>query len=105
MKFCDKCGKPLLIENEIAKCSCGYQEKATPLNSKEKIQEPIQKGKGVAKDLEIDQGFPHLCKKCGHEFAEVTDLGVFWSDESSVYLFKCKKCHNTEREAYGSSNM
>ena len=104
MEFCDKCGKPLVIKENLARCSCGFTTQAKPILAKEKIKEQIKKGEGVAEKDDFDQGFPHVCKKCGHEFAEVVDLGIFYGDEASVYLFKCKKCENTERDADGSSN-
>ena len=104
MKFCKKCGKPLIMVDNDAKCTCGYIEKASPLSATQKIPPKEKKGEGVAEKDPNEKGFPHTCKKCGHEFADVVDLGVFYSDESSVYLLKCKKCGNTERDAYGSSN-
>jgi DNA-directed RNA polymerase subunit M/transcription elongation factor TFIIS len=104
MEFCDKCGKPLIMVDNTAICYCGFRKKASKISASEKIPEPTKKGEGAAEKNKSDKGFPHKCNKCGYEFAEVTDLGVFYSDESSIYLFKCKKCENTERDAYGSSN-
>lgn len=104
MKFCKKCGKPLIMVDNTARCHCGYTEKATTISAIQKILKQEEKGQGIAEKNKSEKGFPYTCKKCGHEFADVVDLGVFYSDESSVYLFKCKKCGNTERDAYGSSN-
>ncbi len=104
MEFCDKCGKPLKIKENLAICPCGFAKQASQVYSSEKIEKPVQKGKGIFKEETSGKGFPHKCKKCGHDFADVVDLGVFYSDESSVHLFTCKKCKNTERDAYGSSN-
>ncbi|MEK6918162.1 MAG: hypothetical protein AABW51_04400 [Nanoarchaeota archaeon] len=72
---------------------------------REKIQK-VEKEIGIViLDQEnINQGFPHKCKKCEHDFAEVIDLGVSYSDESSVLLFRCKKCSHVERDAFGTSN-
>ncbi len=92
-----------MVDN-VARCYCGYTEKATNISARQKIPKQEKKGEGIAEKNPNEKGFPHLCKKCGHEFADVIDLGVFYSDESSIYLFKCKKCGNTERDAYGSSN-
>lgn len=92
-----------MIDN-LARCHCGFIQKASKVYSNEKIEKPIEKGEGIAEEGKSNTGFPHKCNKCGHEFADVIDLGVFYSDEASVYLFKCKKCGNTERDAYGSSN-
>ena len=33
-----------------------------------------------------------------YSYAEVKDLGIFYSDETGVQLFKCKKCGYTERQ-------
>lgn len=60
--------------------------------------------------IDLDQkdnenaGFPHKCKKCEHDFSEVIDLGVSYSDEAGLFLFKCKKCGHVERDAFGSGN-
>ena len=104
MEFCEKCGRLLIVTDNFAKCACGFIKKANIVSSNERIEKPIKRGKGIAEEKESKKGFPHKCKKCRHEFVDVIDLGVFYSDESSIYLFKCKKCGNTERDAYGSSN-
>jgi len=104
MEFCERCGKPLIMVDNTAVCYCGFRKKATKVSASEKIPKPTKKGEGIAEKDLSEKGFPHICKKCQHEFADVIDLGVFYSDESSIYLFKCKKCGNTERDAYGSSN-
>ena len=106
MEFCLDCGKPLKIENNTAVCSCGFKKQVNPVTTSEKITKPEEKGEGVADKTNSGEGkgFPHQCKKCGYGFADVVDLGVFYSDESNIYLFKCKKCSHTERDAYGCSN-
>ena len=104
MEFCEICGRPLIIIDNIAKCTCGFFKKANKISSNEKMQKKSEKGEGIAEEEGLDTGFPHKCGKCGHEFAEVVDLGIFYSDEASIHLFTCKKCKNTERDAYGSSN-
>ena len=58
----------------------------------------------LEENKESSVGFPNTCKKCGHEGADVADLGAAYSDEANIYLFKCKKCGFTERQADGSSN-
>jgi len=107
MEFCTKCGKPMKIGTETAICSCGFVKQVNPTHFNETIKKPVKKGEGVLKESDENKcakGFPHKCGKCGCEFADVSDLGVFYSDESSVYLFKCKKCGKVERDAYGLSN-
>ena len=103
MEFCDNCGKPLKVKGKIAICSCGFIKEVSPVHCSEKITQPAEKGKGILKK-QTEKGFPHICKECGHEFADIVDLGASYSDESNVYLFKCKKCGNVERDAYGTSN-
>ncbi len=104
MEFCNHCGKPLKIKGKIAICNCGFIKEISPVYPSEKINKPQERGKGVFEKKDKDKGFPHTCKKCGHEFADVVDLGASYSDEANVYLFKCKKCENVERDAYGTSN-
>ena len=73
------------------------------LVTSEKLVEKEQIGGGVLNEME-QPGFPHICKKCGYDECDITDLGCFYADESNVYLYKCKKCGYTERQADGSSN-
>ncbi len=71
----------------------------------EKIEKQEEKGEGVFDPKEFEEkGFPNTCEKCGHEYADVADLGAAWSDESDIHLFKCKKCNHVTRNAFGSSN-
>lgn len=106
MEFCLNCGKPLRLEKSIAKCNCGFVKKSKEISTSEKIQKPIKKGQGILneKNQQQKKGFPHKCKKCNHDFAEIIDLGASYSDESNIYLFKCNKCNFVEREGYGSGN-
>jgi DNA-directed RNA polymerase subunit M/transcription elongation factor TFIIS len=69
----------------------------------EKPKKKEHHGKGVFEHRE-EKGFPHRCKKCGYEEADVADLGISYSDESAKFLFRCKKCGYVERYAEGSSN-
>ena len=111
MQFCNNCGKILPINNELKPsniiCSCGSinnLNKETSFEEKQKIKE--KRNSEVFHDTsktDLD-GFPHLCKKCGHNFSEVRDLGCFYGDEAGVYLFKCKKCGYTERQSDGTGN-
>jgi len=104
MEFCEKCGKLLKIEKELAKCDCGFTKKINLFSITEKIQGPEQKGESIAEEKNEDNGFPHTCKKCGHKYADFADLGISYSDEANIVLFKCKKCKHVERDAFGSSN-
>jgi DNA-directed RNA polymerase subunit M/transcription elongation factor TFIIS len=105
MEFCTKCGKPLKATEGLVECSCGFTKILdSKISSTEKIKKPEEKGKGVAEEKETTKGFPNKCKKCGYKYSNVIDLGASYSDEANIYLFKCKKCGNVEREAYGSGN-
>lgn len=63
-----------------------------------------QEAKGVLEQEKQGEGFPNVCDKCGHTQADVHDLGAPYSDESNVYLFRCKKCGHVKRQADGSGN-
>jgi len=108
LNFCPKCGKPLHVKSEqdkkIAECSCGFTKiigSDLVFSTKNK---KVTLGKGVISREEDLDGFPHICEKCGHPFSEVHDLGAPYSDESNIYLFKCKKCGHVSRQADGSGN-
>ena len=89
-------------ENLIGKCVCGYEQEIKIDVAEQGKKDTITKG--VFKEVESSEGFPHVCQKCGHTESDVQDLGAPYSDESNVYLFRCKKCKNVERQADGSGN-
>jgi DNA-directed RNA polymerase subunit M/transcription elongation factor TFIIS len=107
MKFCDNCGKILELKNEgekvIGSCSCGFSIEIKDLIFSEKAEPKKKIGKGALTGYET-KGFPHECEKCGFGFCDITEYGPFFTDESPVYLYKCKRCGHTERQADGSSN-
>lgn len=86
-------------------CSCGFSKQIeSQVITSEKIGQFPIKGEGVAEKKEGGIGFVHKCEKCGHMYAEFIDLGEFYPDESSIHLFRCKKCGYSKRESYGSSS-
>src|SRR3989344_2822010 len=100
MYFCKECGKMLELEKETnrGKCSCGFATNLPEMHfSKTKEKDEI--GSGILKEDLSSNGFPHTCKKCGYGECDVVDLGPPVSDESSVYLYRCKKCKFVERQA------
>jgi DNA-directed RNA polymerase subunit M/transcription elongation factor TFIIS len=105
MRFC-KCGR-IIIENRDSgriRCDCGEEHEFKESDFEEDI---IQKEKVSSEVIDVEKdnsGFPHLCKRCGHGFAEVRDLGVFYSDEASVHIFTCKRCGNSTRESGGTGS-
>lgn len=107
IKFCDICGEmlqPLKLETTemVGICKSGHIDMSFSLESSQenKIEE---KGEGVHREYE-GPGFPHKCKKCGYEECDLTEIGAPYADESDIYLYKCKKCKFTERQADGSGN-
>lgn len=108
--FCDSCGKILEIKTsqngkKFGLCTCGsIKEVNSDIMTSDRPKEKEKIGEGIVIEEKEKKGFPHKCKKCGCNESEVHDLGASYSDESSVYLFKCLKCGHVERDAYGSSN-
>lgn len=106
--FCEKCGKILDIVRSRGKifglCGCGFASEVKGVEFSEKIPKKEEIGEGVISEEDDSQGFPHICKKCGHDLCEFVDLGIHYGDESDIYLYKCKKCKHVERQADGSGN-
>ena len=86
----------------IGRCVCGYEQEIKINVGEHGKKDNI--AKGIYQEKENEEGFPHVCPKCGHTQSDVHDLGAPYSDESNVYLFKCKKCKHVERQADGSGN-
>lgn len=106
--FCGKCGRMLTaydgrLEQDVV-CACGHTQKMIhELTAGEKLSHAEKIGGGVVRP-DTKGGFPNVCKKCGHEGADVTDLGSPYSDESPIYLYRCKKCGFVERHSEGTGN-
>jgi DNA-directed RNA polymerase subunit M len=97
--FCDKCGKIMNIENNIAKCSCGFERVLEEgIHVSENIKQTPEIGKGFVKDKNELATFPHLCKKCGYDKAQLIELGVWFGDEAGVIRYKCGKCGYIEQD-------
>jgi DNA-directed RNA polymerase subunit M/transcription elongation factor TFIIS len=108
MIFC-KCGKIMDIRDDglrMAFCSCG--NKHLVLGGEITVEDNTPKteirNSEVVKTEHVGSGFPHNCSKCGYGEADVIELGIFYSDEAAVYLFKCKKCGWSERQSDGTGN-
>ena len=115
LHFCDKCGEIMGVNKQMglsmAICACGnYKQVSSDITIKDKLSAKKDIGRGVLDanagiHNKEDEGFPHICPKCNYGEADVKDLGAFLSDESNVYLFKCRKCGYVYRQADGCSNM
>ncbi|MEI6732270.1 MAG: hypothetical protein WCK90_06355 [archaeon] len=107
MKFCDNCKSILKVHEENGKligvCQCGFKKEVDSFIISDKSNKIELTGRKVFRDKKT-KGWPHLCKKCGHGECDITDLGAPYSDESNIYLYKCKKCKFVQRQADGTSN-
>lgn len=108
MQFCDKCGKIMKVQEHkdsgkiVLQCHCGFEKPFNSaehnISSTENIPPAPEVGKGAVDSKNELAGFPHLCKKCGYDLAQVIDLGVWFSDEAGVIRYKCGKCGFTEQD-------
>ena len=103
LKFCQRC-KSLMSPHKIngedfLKCTqCDFTEDMDELFLK--TNEIIRKdelGKGVKDDKNIFATYSNICKKCGHDKAQILDLGIFYSDEDNLILLKCGNCGFSEK--------
>ncbi|MBS3084516.1 hypothetical protein J4411_01225 [Candidatus Pacearchaeota archaeon] len=102
ISFCKKCKNILSPENykeNFTECQkCGLrQEIKKNLISKEKIKKSIKKGEGFNYDEKIYASYEHICGKCGHNKAQIIDMGIKYSDEDNLIFLKCGKCGFSER--------
>lgn len=99
INFCPRCNKILMpIKGEdytYVECSCGFKERIYSETISEKVSNE-QVGEGVGEG-NLFASYDHICKKCGHDKAEVIDMGIFISDEDNLILIRCGKCGHTER--------
>jgi len=81
----------------IGYCKCGFKRTGGIEIGSSEVNKKEKKGEGVLGG-NINEGYEHKCKKCGHPYAEFKELGEILNNESSVFLYTCKKCGHTERE-------
>ena len=100
IQFCPKCGVPLHRKKmEIGKAGCkkcGFTTESEVFKINQEIVKE-KRGEGVGSDENELATYNNICKKCGHDKAQVIDMGVFISDEDYLILLRCGKCGNTER--------
>jgi DNA-directed RNA polymerase subunit M/transcription elongation factor TFIIS len=105
LKFCERCNALMNSREEdeliIFECpSCGFFEAVGDISSldvKEKMIPSELRGEGAGEDKNDFADYPNVCKKCGYGFAQILDLGIFYSDEDNLVLLKCGKCGFSER--------
>ena len=104
MQFCSKCGTLIKLRNINQKnkfyCDCGQEIK---INFEKII---IKEKTDSKKEIEIADNINRLavhkniCKKCGHDRAELIEIGAMYGDESDVVRLKCGKCNHVENIGY-----
>jgi len=107
IKFCKQCGGILRVQQIDDKKSylfcdnCGSFELIKPANNQDvSFSEKIgktEKGAGIKFAKDQPASYPHVCKKCGYDKAQALHLGIFYSDEDNLILFRCGKCGYIER--------
>lgn len=100
MKFCSKCNgimKPYET-NKLICVNCNNIEEGT-IASSTKIKEKEKKGKGFVEDNNMFADYEFVCKKCGHNKAQVIMRPAYISDENDPVYLKCGKCGNTKQIA------
>jgi DNA-directed RNA polymerase subunit M/transcription elongation factor TFIIS len=96
--FCKECGRILSLKKEVMFCVCGEPKpEMNEISFKEKIK-TSEFGNGSVDDENVFATFPHICKKCGYDKAEIIDLGIWYSDEAGVIRYKCGKCKYVEQD-------
>jgi DNA-directed RNA polymerase subunit M/transcription elongation factor TFIIS len=93
--FCKKCGK--IRDLKTTNCTCGEISDTESVSFKQNFKK-IEEGKGAIKDENQLATYEKTCKKCGYGFAQILDLGIWYSDEAGVIRYKCGKCGNVEQD-------
>ena len=101
MEFCKSCGGLLffLREKGIVKVyckTCRNTRERLPTTFKETVPTKII-GEGVSSNENPLASYTNICKKCGHNGAEIINVGVLISDEDNLSFLKCGKCGFSER--------
>ena len=107
MEFCKKCGaimRPAKDDKTIIECSCGNRKTITHAVMKEKM--------AAHKELDVIHDtinplavYPHKCKKCGFDKAQLISKGVWYTDEDEVIEYVCGRCGLHEKASEGSKIM
>ena len=100
MEFCPKC-KSILApkkENEktILACSCGFRKEIEKKEVIEKIK-PAKKIPIIHDETNPLAVYPHKCKKCRYDKAQLISKGIWYCDEDEVIEYVCGRCGFHER--------
>jgi DNA-directed RNA polymerase subunit M/transcription elongation factor TFIIS len=107
LQFCPVCKNLLQLRNEgdknIGFCKCGFVRTAgILLEADDNLSNKSKLGSGFVEEGEGQAGIDRICKKCGHNQAEVSEIA---SNETNIFIYKCLKCNHSEREVQGSSKF
>lgn len=75
-------------------CGCGFE---AVLFSEEKMKKD-EKQKGIVNGQNEFATYPHQCKKCGFDKAEIIIMQPMYTDADYIIRYKCGKCNYTEQE-------
>lgn len=107
LEFCPVCRNLLMIEKvddkTIGRCSCGFKRtNGIDLSSVDRNDmDNLKSGEGIVSENKTE-GVDRVCKKCGYDKAEMSELQ---SGESSIFIYTCLSCKSVEREVQGSSKF
>ncbi|MDP2925758.1 MAG: hypothetical protein Q8N99_05290 [Nanoarchaeota archaeon] len=101
MKFCNTCNNILFpIENNKLRCGTCDTIIDGELVSKEKIAKKPKKHNGIIhEEFNPFATYPHKCKKCGFDKAQIIQREPYITDEDSLLYLKCGKCGFSENMA------
>ena len=92
--FCPKCKKIMKKVGNKLVCECGFE---AVLCSEENMKKD-KKHTGIVKGENEFANYPHQCKKCGFDKAELIFIQPMYTDADYIIRYKCGKCGYTEQE-------
>ncbi len=107
LQFCPVCKNLLQLRTEgdknIGFCSCGFvRTSGIILEADDNSNKLVEKGSGSVDEKQNTLGVERICKKCGYNQAEASEIAA---NEANIFIFKCLKCGFTDRETQGSSKF
>ena len=103
MTFCQTCGTLLLPKTtsygKWLSCPNGHTQGKIQQHAPTFTQKNIQPGKSieVADGQNILAVHDHICKRCGHGKAQLTEISAQYSDEDNAYRMRCGSCGFVEQ--------